>query len=425
MTKLKRIALWLLAAATVLTCIGAAACKKDEGNNPVIMKTGKTEIRKFDFAYLYGSHKQYEYVAAGAIKMSEYFNIVVKDLAKYAVTLDKAKSMGFELTEEDEAKIKADFEAQIEYTEKMLDERVDASITDEAERKAKRDELLETDTGYDMATYRECLENTLRNKALVDKLFEKETEGVEPTEEEILNYIELQTNTESQYGFATFAANYEKFIAGEGKAFFFVPDNCFTVDQIFFGYDTTVDADGNITSSDNTAALEKAAALDAKLAGGIANDELRRLVGEDNDDENMLDERFRSYGYLVHSSLTGKYSDAFNFGAYKANGERTAPGKKLGDNPEYEVFETATGKKVVKVFDEDGIRYIFVNRRYPKGNVSYEKADTDPIWQAGYEGAKQTARLALYEQKVDEWYRNQKVTVYYDKFKSDFMPTNE
>lgn len=409
MNIIKKAVILLLAALTALTALTFTACKEDpiDAMNPVVLQIGKYELRRFYFDSLYATNSKYSEFAAGRLSQSDYFDVVAAATERYAVTLKTAKEQGFTLTEEDEASVRSDSDKQWDHIREVFLERVDSNITDPAKIEEEFERLFTIDTGYSSEVYRACLDESLRNRLLIKKLFDKVTDGIEPTEQDIRSYLDLQSNIAYTEGFGGFRYRFEQYRDNGGEPFVFVADDCFTVIQYLIA-----PGDG---------AQAEADALDARLEAGITADEFRELVAsENNGDENMRGEMFRKLGYLVHESVIGDYSNEFTYAAYLASGSKVFPGMTPDFSAEFGLFETTDGKTVAKVAGEDGIHYVMLARKYLKGNLSYTEGD--PVWQLGYEGAALTVRQAYFDKQVDEWLKDAKIEWFYDRFKDDYMP---
>jgi hypothetical protein len=412
MKRFKKTAVILLAALMLAATLVSAACGSEEEQdpmNPVVLKVGEFELKKFYFDSLYATHDKYYYLSYGAITQSEYFDIVVDAVEDYAVTLKKAQEGGFTITAEEEETIKSDTEAQWEHIRQEFLRRVNSSITDPDEIEKEFARLFEVDTGYTPEVYRQCLDESMHNRMLIKKLLDSETEGVEPTDEQVRAYIDLQVNSLSQETFSAFAEQYAAYREGSGKMFLFIPSDCFAADQLLL---------------EGGDARQRAEQIDARFESGISMADFMELVaGDANDDANMKEEKFRELGYLMHSATVGDYPAELAYGAYSANGSKIYPGMKPDYSPEYTVYKTSDGKTVVKVAAEDSIRYVTIIKKYIKGNVNYTKGDE--IWEIGYEGAKEQVRQDFFDQKVAEWRKEAKFEWYFDRFKANYVSTGQ
>ena len=404
------IAMLLVLAA--LTAVFCTSCESYDEMNPVILKLGDMTLTKFYFDSLYATNDDYYKMSQGAISMSDYFDSIVEDVGRYAVTLKTARDRGFTLSDEEQAKIEQDYESQWEHIRQIFREKVNSSITDEAEIESEIERLFEIDTGYTSEVYRESLKLTLADRELVRKLFEDLTKDIEPTEKQVRKYIELKVNSESQAGFATFAQRFNAYAEGTGDPFLFIPAECFTVDQ--FMIDTT----------DTTASAARISTMDEKLDSGLSSQQFMESVASDeNDDENMRDEKHRDLGYLMHDSMKSSYSIEFYYAAYRASGKKVAPGVEIMSAPDLQLFTTTDNKLIARVAEESCVRYVILNRRYVKGNVSYKIGDD--IWNYGYEGAKAEIRQKNFDQQADEWYAKdgRKIRWYLDRIKKKYVPS--
>ena len=404
----------LLLALLILTAAFAfAACKKDPNAemNPVVLKLGDLKLTKYYFDSLYGTNKNYYYMSQGALSMEEYFNLVTDEMERYAVTLKAAREKGFTFTAEEEAEIAADAESQWEHIKGVFMEKIDSSLTDPDEIAKAFEDRFVLETGYSSELYRSCLNDALHDRMLIKKLMVSMTEGVEPTEQDVRNQIDLLINAESQSGFASFAAKFRSYAAGEGDPFFFVPEECFAVVQYLVN-------DGPDAESE----IER---VDALLESSFSSEDFIDLVAsESNDDKTMLDEKARRLGYLVHDSLIDDYTTEFFCAANVANGRKVIPGIQPGVITDYEVFRTVNGKIIVKIADEGCTRYLMVIKNYRKGNVSYTSGDD--IWNMGYANAKDKVRQDRFDDAVEEWYqaalKGKDFKWYFDRFKSNYLP---
>ena len=329
MNIIKKAVILLLAALTTLTALTFTACKEDpiDAMNPVVLQIGKFELRRFYFDSLYATNSKYSEFAAGQLSQSDYFDVVAAATERYAVTLKTAKEQGFTLTEEDEASVRSDSDKQWDHIREVFLERVDSNITDPAKIEEEFERLFTIDTGYSSEVYRACLDESLRNRLLIKKLFDKVTDGIEPTEQDIRSYLDLQSNIAYTEGFGGFRYRFEQYRDNGGDPFVFVAEDCFTVIQYLIA-----PGDG---------AQAEADALDARLAAGVTSEEFKTLVAaEENADENMHGESFRNLGYLIHESMLEEYSKEFAYASYLVYGSKVFPGMTPDFSAEYSSFSS-------------------------------------------------------------------------------------
>ena len=401
----------VLAVIMAASCLLFAACsEKDpqDEQNPVILKLGDLKLRKFHFDSLYATNDSYYKMSQGAISMADYFDMICEQTARYAVTLKAARAKGYELTAEDEQNVINSRDAQWEHIKQVFEDKIKDDIEGEQARQEEFERLFVLETGYSSELYVKCLEESLRDRELIQKYFEEQTDGLEPTSQQVKDYLDQLVNNHSQISFSSFASQCLAFAKGEGDPVMFVPSDCFTVVQFM----TDSDADmSRIESLIPTVTAEE-----------MLNDVISDTV---NLDENMHAELFRGYGYPIHESITGNYSEEFVFAAYRASGKKNVPGKLPVDMPEFEEFETSDGRKVVKVVDEEGAHYVMMLRKLRKGNLSYSEGDE--IWQYGYDCAKAKLRQDSFDAEIEKEYqesvKRHRFTWYYDRFKSNYIPS--
>lgn len=428
----KKLAALLVAAMCLLLAIGGCSNHNtpDYGVNPVALSVNGVDISLFDFDRFYTTNEKYYYLTHGAVDREEYFQTVLDEVVRYGVALSKAHELGIELTEADEEEVQNELQTQCDITfekySRNAAENADASAAPAVDSKTV-EAAFRADKGYSFAEYRGFLAGFLRNKKLISKLYEEITSNVAPDEDEIIAYIQLKVSEQSLDSFSTFVTRYNSFVNEKGDVPFFVPDDCFTVEQLLLRFDSgevestaAPDSAGLLPVYTYDTASVAASEIDSILSVGISYDDFIDLISRYGNDENMLGDVFLRWGYLIHNTLFEDYEKPLLIGAYYAHGIEKLPPELSNKNTSSQYFETTDGKRIVKITAKDSIRYVVENRSLSKGPMPY--VEGDEVWNLSYDGALTAASDIEYDDQLEVWFSEANVTYYYDRFKDDYVP---
>ena len=425
--------LFALLVAVMCAVLAAGGCNPqktpDYGINPVALSVNGVDITLFDFDRFYTTNEKYYYLTHGAVDAQEYFETVLDEVVRYGVALSKAQELNIQLTAEDEDEVQNELQTQCDLTfEKYSKTLADSSTASAAPALDSKtvEAAFREDKGYSFAEYRGFLARFLRNKKIISKLYEQITADVAPDEEEIIAYIQLNVSEQSLDSFSTFVTRYKSFVNEKGDVPFFVPEDCFTVDQLLLQYSSDEsestaepDASGTLPAYTFDTASVTASEIDSILSVGVSYDDFIDLIARYGNDENMQGDVFLRWGYLIHNTLFEDYEKPLLIGAHYAHGIEQLPPELSNKNTSSQYFETTDGKRIVKITAKGSIRYVVENRSLAKGPMPY--VEGDEVWNLSYDGALAAASDIEYDDQFEVWFSEANVTYYYDRFKSNYI----
>ncbi len=389
--------------ALIMLCAFAVGCAEDPAN-PVVMTAGSFQLDDFDFMLAFIHDEYFNYYLYGAMGYQEYYERILEKATQRACALNYAKKHKIELTDEELAAAEEQMEATMQQLMEEYLAEAEEEVTDEQQKEALVAEMLKKDTGYDLEDYRKYIHESTINSAILGKLRDSLSDEVELTENEINSFIDdAALKLKNTTTFNDFVDRYNQFLSGENVVPYLVHKDCFTVDQLL------IKADYNKKAETETI-------IDELLEDGITEEEFYRLIDDYGQDENMKDDRYLDWGYVVHESIKANYVDGFVYAAENLI-ERTKPA--IGEEvPELTRFETTDGMTVIKFESEEGIHYLIKNRTFSRGIIQYEQGDE--MWNIVYDAAFDSALDILYNQKCNEWVEKTKVTYYKDKLEPKY-----
>jgi parvulin-like peptidyl-prolyl isomerase len=292
-------------------------------SNPVVAKVGDVEILYSQFSNTYSTYQSY--YQYGLIQTTtddpeaELKQMTFDALIESAIPVAQAHKEGIKLNEEDEKKLAATVQEQIDASLAEYKDQVDASITDEAaikeaEMKLFVEYLKDYDLTYD--AYKKLVEDQERENLLAGKLKDQVISAAAVTDEEVKNWYDQQLSSQqttystdpaayyTDWQNAQYSGTVGPLVAAEG--YFYVKH--ILVKNAAEGETKDVDA--------IVAEIEK------KLAEGADFD---ALIEEYNEDEGMKQDANKN-GYLLSEANADKYYPEFSAAALKLQvGEVSAP----------------------------------------------------------------------------------------------------
>ena len=374
-------ALRLVAAAMTLilamsALVGCSAVVSD----PVVAKVGDVEIKYSAFYNAFVTYAQYGIIdTSTAVTAKEGRDMIMEFMVDSVIPVAQAKAEGITLTDEEAEAAKADAAAVMEsYLEEYLDE----TIADEAERKAAA--IKAFDAAYKSAdlTYegiladmeKENLDNAQGNK-LIAELY---STIAEPTDEEI-------------------QARYEKELAADIEAYTADSSQYYEDDMYYTSYGTLRPLQApeglyyvkhilikNAENADEEDKERDYKALAQEVLDKVnAGEDFEALIAEYNEDPGM---ETYTEGYIIGADFEGVYDDAFQ----KAAAEL----KKEGD---------VSGLA-------EGTFGIHIIKRY--GDVSTEPVALDEVKEDIKNLILSELQSELYSAKVAEWKESLEIVTY-------------
>lgn len=398
--------------AAIILATGILGCINEDPNNPVILTAGNFQMHDFDFMLAFTSDEYYNYYTYGAQTPEEYFERILETVTDRAVALNYAKKNKIELSESELSDIDKQLEEQFKLVEENYCSQVDESITDEQAIISEAYKLLEKDLGYDVDSYKSYLKTSMINSAIIEKLRNNIANKIELSESDVKAYIsDIMLKYKNTTTFSDFQEKYNLFLGGKDSEPYLVNEDCFTVGQLLLKFE----------DEDETAAHNTEETIDKILNQGFTEDRFYELIAEYGQDENMKNDRYIDWGYLVHDSLTPAYPKGF---VYAANNLREETSHSFNiDAVELVRFTSSDGKRVIKFTSTDGIHYLILNRIFPRGEIKYEEGDD--IWNMAYQAAFARMVESEYQKALAEWNEKTKVTYYFDRFRDKYEVSPE
>lgn len=291
--------------------------------NPVVAKVGDVEILYSEFSNTYSMYQSY--YQYGLIQTAtddpeaELKQMTFDALIGSAIPVAQAHKEGIKLNEEDEQKLAANVQEQLDAALADYKDEVDESITDEAaikeaEMKLFVEYLKDYDLTYD--AYKKLVEDQERENLLAVKIKEQVISTAAVTDEEVRAWYDQQLALE-QTTYSTDPAAYytdwQNTLYADSVGPLVAPEGYFYVKHIL----VKSAAEGETKDVDAIVAE-----IEQKLADGADFD---ALIEEYNEDEGMKQEAYKN-GYLLSEANADKYYPEFSEAALKLQiGEVSAP----------------------------------------------------------------------------------------------------
>ena len=247
--------------------------------------------------------------------------------------LESAKKNGVTLTDEEEAEVQKKLQEQIDSLYEDYADKVDESITDEAEKRAAEEKLLLEDlkaNGLTYDKYIKSIEESLRDQAIGKKYADGLMAEVTVSDEDVQAYYDEQL-AYYQERYAEDAANYfddySSYITNGGLQPLVVPEGYNYYKHILIldpeeGEEKDVDA--------------IVAEVYAKIQAG---EDFDALIEEYGEDPGMKNEPYKTEGYILSEANASDYYEEFSAAALAL--------EKEGDvTPE--AVQSSKGKHIIK-----------------------------------------------------------------------------
>ncbi len=433
----------VMAAAIIASAVACSATN----NNPSLGKIGRVNIDFARYQSLYNQYRSYSSSIGGATLNS----LIKNQLIIYGVTLNHCYEIGLELDADEEAELQNRINEQIDDAIKNYS--VDDSITDEdAIREAKLEKfkaaLKKNGGSYDK--YVKSLEADLRESMLMEKLKDQVYAEVSVTDEDVLKYVEEQTDKDEKTytgkdekgndktdakPLDDFYTAYSKFLADTGMIPLYNPEGMFGVKHLLVKF-TNADEVAKDNTIEGTFDSEKEADLKAirdalKEGNSTTLSDFEKLIAEHGEDPGMKENeaadgeepainRYLMYGYLMNEEYISKYYDGFGYAAMKLYAGHDWEPKEKSDaettaNEEepktYNVkyYTLSDGTEIAEVATNTGIHFIYIQTRLQAGKVTVTKDAESDIWNNVHDKYLESKQSEHYSELRADWQKNTKI----------------
>ena len=381
-----RAVLFTLALALVFAAFAGCSAKV---SNPVVGKVGDMEIRFQTYYNIYFNNMYIQslygtYDVSTAEKYRAFQDMVFDSIIDSLLPIYVAKKNGVTLTDEEEAEVQKKLQEQIDSLYEDYADKVDESITDEAEKRAAEEKLLLEDlkaNGLTYDKYIKSIEESLRDQAIgqtdVDGLMAEVTvsdEDVQAYYDEQLAYYQERYAEDA----ANYFDDYSSYLTNGGLQPLVVPEGYNYYKHILIldpeeGEEKDVDA--------------IVAEVYAKIQAGEDFDELIEEYGED---PGMKNEPYKTEGYILSEANASDYYEEFSAAALAL--------EKEGDvTPE--AVQSSKGKHIIKKL----------------GPVEAKTLSLDEVKDTVRELVQSDKEDALYEEYLTQWKEEVKIVKHYDR----------
>lgn len=381
-----RAVLFTLALALVFAAFAGCSAKV---SNPVVGKVGDMEIRFQTYYNIYFNNMYIQslygtYDVSTAEKYRAFQDMVFDSIIDSLLPIYVAKKNGVTLTDEEEAEVQKKLQEQIDSLYEDYADKVDESITDEAEKRAAEEKLLLEDlkaNGLTYDKYIKSIEESLRDQAIGKKYADGLMAEVTVSDEDVQAYYDEQL-AYYQERYAEDAANYfddySSYLTNGGLQPLVVPEGYNYYKHILIldpeeGEEKDVDA--------------IVAEVYAKIQAG---EDFDALIEEYGEDPGMKNEPYKTEGYILSEANASDYYEEFSAAALAL--------EKEGDvTPE--AVQSSKGKHIIKKL----------------GPVEAKTLSLDEVKDAVRELVQSDKEDALYEEYLTQWKEEVKIVKHYDR----------
>ncbi len=421
MTKLNFFAAFL----ALLICVSAlCSCSSNKSQNVVVIRAGETAITKLYFSNTYSNNSHHADYADGSISDEEYFELIVSELTKLAVTAEAARNSGLTLSDEEKQLIEANAKWYLNsllfsYYPTTGPEHISNEKKDEYALNALNAHLRKS--GYTSDDYVEYYSARREYELLSRKFYDYVTENVALDTSDIEAFIAQRTKEQSPMSIADFIAQYDAFLKGAADLPLYAPEDCFSVNYIFIGYSAESDSQNGSVIYDPASTADEEEQIDALLSENISMVRFNELIGEFGEDNDMKAEAGIEWGMIVHPSIFERYPDGFSYAAMNLMYDDRTPETAQAEDefPDLTFFSLADGERIVKVSAESGVYYIAINKVFKMGALEYEYGGD--VWNAAYEAAYKIECDAAFDKAYADALAQIEVEVFYKRFKSEYI----
>lgn len=377
----------LFTLALVLVFAAFAGCSA-KLNDPVVGKVGNIDIR-FQTYYRVYVNNMYMQSIYGTYDVSTdeayraFQDMVFDSIINSMLPIYVAKQAGVTLTAEEEAEVQESLQQEIDSLYESYADDVDASITDEDEKRAEEEKLLLADlkaNGLTYDKYIKSIEDSLRDEAIANKYIESLLAEVTVTDDDVQAYYDEQLayyQERYEEDPANYFDDYSSFLNG-GSQPLVVPEG-----YNYYKHILVLDAEEGEDKDVDAIVAE----IYAKIEAG---EDFDALIEEYGEDPGMQNEPYKTEGYILSEANASDYYDEFSAAALALENE--------GDiTPE--AVQSSKGKHIIKKC----------------GPVEAKTVTLDEVKDTIREQVETERKNDLYQEHLAKWKEEVKIVKYYDR----------
>ena len=377
----------LFTLALVLVFAAFAGCSA-KLNDPVVGKVGNIDIR-FQTYYRVYVNNMYMQSIYGTYDVSTdeayraFQDMVFDSIINSMLPIYVAKQAGVTLTAEEEAEVQESLQQEIDSLYESYADDVDASITDEDEKRAEEEKLLLADlkaNGLTYDKYIKSIEDSLRDEAIANKYIESLLAEVTVTDDDVQAYYDEQLayyQERYEEDPANYFDDYSSFLNG-GSQPLVVPEG-----YNYYKHILVLDAEEGEDKDVDAIVAE----IYAKIEAG---EDFDALIEEYGEDPGMQSEPYKTEGYILSEANASDYYEEFSAAALALENE--------GDiTPE--AVQSSKGKHIIKKC----------------GPVEAKTVTLDEVKDTIREQVETERKNDLYQEYLAQWKEEVKIVKYYDR----------
>lgn len=377
----------LFTLALVLVFAAFAGCSA-KLNDPVVGKVGNIDIR-FQTYYRVYVNNMYMQSIYGTYDVSTdeayraFQDMVFDSIINSMLPIYVAKQAGVTLTAEEEAEVQESLQQEIDSLYESYAGDVDASITDEDEKRAEEEKLLLADlkaNGLTYDKYIKSIEDSLRDEAIANKYIESLLAEVTVTDDDVQAYYDEQLayyQERYEEDPANYFDDYSSFLNG-GSQPLVVPEG-----YNYYKHILVLDAEEGEDKDVDAIVAE----IYAKIEAG---EDFDALIEEYGEDPGMQNEPYKTEGYILSEANASDYYEEFSAAALALENE--------GDiTPE--AVQSSKGKHIIKKC----------------GPVEAKTVTLDEVKDTIREQVETERKNDLYQEYLAKWKEEVKIVKYYDR----------
>lgn len=377
----------LFTLALVLVFAAFAGCSA-KLNDPVVGKVGNIDIR-FQTYYRVYVNNMYMQSIYGTYDVSTdeayraFQDMVFDSIINSMLPIYVAKQAGVTLTAEEEAEVQESLQQEIDSLYESYADDVDASITDEDEKRAEEEKLLLADlkaNGLTYDKYIKSIEDSLRDEAIANKYIESLLAEVTVTDDDVQAYYDEQLayyQERYEEDPANYFDDYSSFLNG-GSQPLVVPEG-----YNYYKHILVLDAEEGEDKDVDAIVAE----IYAKIEAG---EDFDALIEEYGEDPGMQNEPYKTEGYILSEANASDYYEEFSAAALALENE--------GDiTPE--AVQSSKGKHIIKKC----------------GPVEAKTVTLDEVKDTIREQVETERKNDLYQEYLAQWKEEVKIVKYYDR----------
>lgn len=377
----------LFTLALVLVFAAFAGCSA-KLNDPVVGKVGNIDIR-FQTYYRVYVNNMYMQSIYGTYDVSTdeayraFQDMVFDSIINSMLPIYVAKQAGVMLTAEEEAEVQESLQQEIDSLYESYADDVDASITDEDEKRAEEEKLLLADlkaNGLTYDKYIKSIEDSLRDEAIANKYIESLLAEVTVTDDDVQAYYDEQLayyQERYEEDPANYFDDYSSFLNG-GSQPLVVPEG-----YNYYKHILVLDAEEGEDKDVDAIVAE----IYAKIEAG---EDFDALIEEYGEDPGMQNEPYKTEGYILSEANASDYYEEFSAAALALENE--------GDiTPE--AVQSSKGKHIIKKC----------------GPVEAKTVTLDEMKDTIREQVETERKNDLYQEYLAKWKEEVKIVKYYDR----------